>query len=93
VAELRYFIARRWNGELHCSIENGDLSDRYAKEFRQSIEYRCAIRDDLLTLDQMTAAYLSGWRAKPEPKPVIVEARTRNSVKARKERASGTAQT
>jgi hypothetical protein len=84
MAELRYFIVERWHDREHCSVEVGDQSNRYSKEKRAAIIYRCAIRDDALTLESMTVAYVAGWRAKPEKVAPFTAPVTRNSVKARR---------
>lgn len=84
MAELRYFIVAKWQGRTYCSVEVGDQSDRYSKDKRASIIYRCAVRDDALTLESMFVAYVAGWRAKPEKLAPVDAPVTRNSVKARR---------
>jgi hypothetical protein len=84
MAELRYFLVRRFHDREHYSVEMGDHSARYSKELKAEIIYRCKISDDGLSLDSMIVAYKAGWRAKPEKVAPVDAPVTRNSVKARR---------
>ena len=56
--QKRYLVYKTWNGQIHCSIENGELTNGEGKHKKDPLEIqRFEIKHDIEDLNNLKKLY------------------------------------